>query len=175
MADAASSPEEVTLTALANSLGIQAPSLYNHIQNLDDLHHAMAVFGIKDLLNRIQLATVGRAGREAIFSMAVAYRQFAFDHPGVYPLTLRAPEPDDETLNTLAQELLKTILIVLTSYGVEGDYAIHAVRGIRSLLHGFVSLEDAGGFRMPIDLDDSFHHLINTYLDGLECSPHIVK
>ncbi len=41
-------------------------------------------------------------------------------------------------------------------YGLTGDDAIHAIRGLRALMHGFVSLEAAGGFAMPQDLDESY-------------------
>jgi hypothetical protein len=35
------------------------------------------------------------------------------------------------------------------------------------VVHGFISLEVAGGFTIPIDLDASFHWLINLFIAGL--------
>jgi len=35
-------------------------------------------------------------------------------------------------------------------------------------VHGFISLEGAGGFAMPVDLDASFHWLINVFVAGLD-------
>lgn len=170
IADAASQPEAVTLTALADSLEIRVPSLYNHIANLKDLYQAMAVYAARHLIDQVRQAAAGQVGREALLSMADAYRQFAEEHPGIYPLTLRAPEPDDEILSALGQELLQMLLLLLASLGLQGKEALHAVRGIRSLLHGFIALEAAEGFKMPLDREDSYHRMINTYLEGLECS-----
>jgi AcrR family transcriptional regulator len=167
MADAAGSVQGVTLTDLAAALEIRTPSLYNHVTGLDDLHKALAVYAMQQLIVRLRGAVAGRVGREALLALAVAYRRFAQEHPGIYPLTVRAPAPDEVELNALAQELLQMLLLILASFGVQGADAIHAVRGLRALLHGFTTLEANEGFKMPLDLDESFHRLITAYLDGL--------
>jgi hypothetical protein len=48
-----------------------------------------------------------------------------------------------------------------------GDDAVHAVRGLRALVHGFVTLETAGGFGFPLDRDESFRRLLATFAAGL--------
>jgi hypothetical protein len=70
-------------------------------------------------------------------------------------------------LAALAQELLQMLLLVMASLGLRGNDAFHAIRGLRAILHGFTSLEAAGGYKMPLDQEESFHRLVNTYLDGL--------
>ncbi|MDT8306740.1 MAG: TetR-like C-terminal domain-containing protein [Anaerolineae bacterium] len=167
MADAAGSAEAVTLTALAAALDVRVPSLYNHISGVEDLVQATALYATRRLIDRLRAATAGHAGREALLAMATAYRRFAHDHPGIYPLTVRAPDPGEEALVALAQELLQMLLLLLASCGLHGDESLHAVRGFRALLHGFTALERAGGYKMALDLDDSFQRLVITYLDGL--------
>ena len=167
LANAAGAADEVTLTALAAALDIRVPSLYNHIDGLEDLQHALAVYGVQQLGGRLRAAASGKVGRAALLAIAAAYRRFAQEQPGVYPLTIRAPAPDDEALTAPAQELLQMLLLVLASFGLQGAAALHAVRGLRSLLHGFVALEAAEGFKMPLDRDESFSRVVNTYLDGL--------
>jgi hypothetical protein len=44
---------------------------------------------------------------------------------------------------------------------------LHAVRGLRSLVHGFATLEVAGGFGMPLDIDESFRRLVELLISGL--------
>ena len=167
MADAAGSIQSVSLTALAAALDVRVPSLYNHIAGLDDLHHALAVYAVQQLIARLRAATIGQVGREALLALAAAYRRFAQERPGIYPLVLRAPAPDDAALTVPAQELLQMLFLILASFGVYGEDAIHAVRGLRALLDGFTRLEAAEGFKMPVDLDESFRRLITTYLAGL--------
>jgi AcrR family transcriptional regulator len=167
LADSLGNVQNVTLTVLAADLDIRVPSLYNHIANLDDLHDALALYALQQLLVRLRAASAGQVGHDAILSLADAYRRFAQEHRGIYPLTLRAPAPDDAALTALAQELLQMFLLLLASFGIQGEDAIHAVRGLRALLHGFTSLESGEGFKLPYDLDESFHRLIKVYLAGL--------
>ena len=161
------STADLTLTELAAVLNVRVPSLYNHIAGLDGMRRDLALFGLRDLLARLRQAAFGRVGREALLALAHAYRQFAHEQPGVYPLTLVAPAADDAEWVALSRELVQMMLLLLASYGLQGDTALHAIRGLRALLHGFVSLEAQGGFGLPLDRDESYQWLMTTYLDGL--------
>ena len=167
MANEAGGYEAVTLVALAKKLSVRMPSLYSHINSLDDLRQAMAVCGLREVVQRLRTAALGLVGEAALRAMAGAYRQFAREQPGVYPLAVAAPEADDPALIVWAQELSQTLLLVLASFGLAGDAAFHAMRGYRAALHGFVALEAAGGFRLPLDKEESFNNLLDVYLTGL--------
>jgi AcrR family transcriptional regulator len=162
--------EQLTLGRLADRLGIRTPSLYNHVAGLPGLKHDLALYCLHDLLDRILRATVGKSRADAIFALAKAYRAYAREAPGRYALTLQAPDPGDEELQALAQQVVDVVRAVLEPYRLSEEEAIHAIRGLRSIVHGFLSLEVAGGFGMPVDLDASFHWLINLYIAGLSRS-----
>ena len=49
---------------------------------------------------------------------------------------------------------------MLEAFNLHGEDALHAARGLRSLAHGFATLEAAGGFGLPLDCDESFRHLV---------------
>jgi AcrR family transcriptional regulator len=167
MADEAGDVTAVSLAALAKALDVRSPSLYNHVASLEDLQNGMALFAVRLLMADLRQASLGLVGREAITAVADAYRRFVHAHPGIYPLTIRAPEPEETELVSLAQELLQMLLLIMASLGLQGDDAIHAIRGLRAILHGFVSLEAAGGYKMALDREDSFRRLVSTYLDGI--------
>lgn len=167
MANAARNPDAVTLTGLAASLDIQPPSLYNHIAGMDGLKRGMRLYALTHLSRSLRLAAAGQTGRKALLFLAYAYRQFAHDNPGVYPLILPAVPLDDAAAAEASEEVLTTIVLILGSMGLEGDDAFHAVRGMRSLLHGFVSLEMSGGFAMPLEVDKSFQRAVAAYIDGI--------
>ena len=57
---------------------------------------------------------------------------------------------------------------MLEPWRLDDAQAIHAIRMIRSLIHGFVSLEAAGGFGIPLDLEQSYDYAITVFIDGLE-------
>jgi AcrR family transcriptional regulator len=159
--------EAVTLASLAADLGVRPPSLYNHVAGQDGLRRALALHGLQELTARLGRSAVGKSGDAALLAFAHAYRAYAGEHPGVYSATLRAPDPADADLNAAADGVLEIIVAVLSGFGLDGDDALHAVRGLRSVIHGFVTLEALGGFGLPLDRDESFARLLEMYIAGL--------
>ena len=148
----------LTLAQLAEKLGVKLPSLYKHIEGLDDLRTRVCKAAQEESLAVMKDAAIGRAGDDAIISIANALRQWALAHPGRYAITIVKPlQPDD------AKELLSFILLILAGIGLEGDAAIDAARALRAAIHGFVSLESSGGFGLPTDINRSFER----YIQGL--------
>jgi AcrR family transcriptional regulator len=157
----------LTLSMLAQDLGVRVPSLYNHVDGLEGLRRELALEGLHQMARQLRQAAVGKSGREAMLAVAGAYRRFAHEQPGVYPLTIQAPRPDDEAWQALSAEIVELMMLVLAAYQLDGDQALHVIRGFRALLHGYVSLEAGGGFDLPLSREESFHLLIETYLEGL--------
>jgi AcrR family transcriptional regulator len=162
--------EQLAPGRLAERLNIKTPSLYNHIAGLPGLRHDLALYCLRDLHNRVTRATVGKSGPDAIFALADAFRAYATQMPGRYALTSQAPPPDDPEVQAAAQQVVEVILAVLAPFKLGKEEAIHAIRGLRSIVQGFISLEIAGGFGMPVDIETSFHWLINLFIDGLSRS-----
>ncbi len=153
----------LTLARLAAALGIRTPSLYAHVDGLGDLRARLGARGARELSAALQVAAAGRARGDALRAVARAYRGYAHAHPGTYAAMQIAS--DTEEFAAAGAEVAGLIVAVLRGYGLEGERAIHAVRAIRSALHGFVSLEREGGFGMPVDVDDSYDDLV-TMLDA---------
>jgi AcrR family transcriptional regulator len=160
--------DQLSLGRLAERLGIRTPSLYNHVAGLPGLKHDLAVYCLRDLLDRTTRATIGKSRAEAISALADAYRSYAMQTPGRYTLTQQAPDPGDRESQAQAQQVVDVIKAILAPYRLSDEDAIHAIRGLRSIVHGFISLEGAGGYAMPVDLDASFHWLIDVFVAGLE-------
>ena len=163
----ASGGSDVTLKDVATRLGVKTPSLYNHIGGQNHLLGELAVFGVRELEAAISRAAIGKSGDAAVAATAHAYRAFALEHPGLYPFTQRAPGPGEPSLAAAAQDILQVLHLVLLEYGLSETEEVHAIRALRSLVHGFVSLELSGGFGMPIDIDESFQVLLEMYIKGL--------
>jgi AcrR family transcriptional regulator len=159
--------DAVTLARVAGVLGVRPPSLYNHVEGRGGLLRALAVRGVRELTAALRDAAVGRSGTEALTATAHAYRAYAHAHPGLYAATVTAPAPDDAEHQAAAQETVDVVFAVLRGWNLEGDDAVHAARAFRSAVHGFVVLEAARGFGIPVDLDDSFERLVATLAGGL--------
>jgi AcrR family transcriptional regulator len=162
----------VTLTRLADELGVRPPSLYAHIGGLDDLRRRLGVRGSTELAAALGHAVEGRAGSDALRALAVAYRDYARAHPGTYEALQRSLDlADDDEARAAGDAVVRVALAALRGYPVEGAEAIHAVRLIRIALHGFVSLEAAGGFAMDLSPDETFERLLALLDLGLKGTP----
>lgn len=159
-------PEGLTLAALAARFGVKTPSLYTHVGGIEDLMAGVRLRALEHLAAELQRAAVGRAGSEALLEMARAYRTFALANPGQYALSLRATDQTAD-LREVATRILETIAAVLRGYHLEAEDALHATRALRSALHGFVSLELAGGFALELDRDESYRRFVAMLDAGL--------
>jgi AcrR family transcriptional regulator len=153
--------DRLTLAALAQRFGVALPSLYKHVDGLEDLHGRLAVVAARDLGTALRRSATGRSGRDATAAVAGAYRDYARRHPGCYGYLLR-PRPDDEDHALASKEVLDIFSDVLAGYGIEREEdAIDATRLVRSVLHGWVTLETGGGFAMARSVDRSFDRLVD--------------
>jgi len=161
----------LTLSRLAEELGIQPPSLYNHVDGLPGLQRELAVMNARLLADRMGEAAIGKSGTELFMGAAQAFREHVREYPGLYLSTLRASgnQADrDEALVREEERAMKVGLAVMASLGLQGEEAIHALRAFRSMVHGFATLEVAGGFGLPQDCDESFRRLVQALLAGLQ-------
>jgi AcrR family transcriptional regulator len=160
--------EAVTLARVAAALEVRSPSLYSHVDGLAGLRRALALDAARRLGVDMAAAAVGNEGVEALRAIAVAYRSFAAAHPGAYATILTTPaEADDAEVYTVFAAQLPPIVTALEALGVAPDEVIAVIRGFRSALHGFVSLEASGGFGLPGDVDRSFDLMVDLLLDGV--------
>ena len=128
----------------------------------EGLRRALALLG-----TRLSRAAVGKAKDDATLALARAYQSLAKERPGLYPATLRAPDPGDDDRRARGEEILAILSTVLQAYGLRDEAAVDALRGLRNVLHGFVSLELLGGFALPLDVDERFVRLVRMYSAGL--------
>lgn len=151
---------ELTLAAVATRFGVRLPSLYKHVDGLEGLRRGVTLLALRELGSELGRAAIGKSASEALHALADAYRAYARRHPGRYAATLRAPDPGDAQHQAAADAILDVVFAVLAGYGLTGANLVDATRALRSTLHGFASLEAAGGFGMPQDVDRSFRLLV---------------
>lgn len=160
-------PEQLTLGRLAERLSVRTPSLYNHVAGLPGLKHELTIYCLRDMLEFISRAAIGKSRAEAIYAFAHAYQTYARETPGRYSFTL-APDPEDQEVQDLARQNVDVARAILAPYNLSEEEAIHAIRSLRSIVHGFIMLDRASGFRMAVDPNASFDWLLNMFISGLE-------
>ena len=162
--------DALTLARVAKKLRIRSPSLYNHVGGLEGLRRELKLLALRDLNAALSRATIGKSRDDAVRGLAAAYRAFVKRHPGTYAATMVAAPKNDPAMEAAASNIVETILSVLSGYGLDRREGIHAIRALRSTVHGFAALEIAGGFGIPLDVDKSFEWLVSALLAGLSAA-----
>jgi AcrR family transcriptional regulator len=163
--------DQLSMGLLAERLGVRTPSLYKHVDGLADLTHRIAVLAANEFADAIRDATQGRAGSDALIAATTAMRTYVKEHPGRYAAANGArPTGPDDPLLPAADRVLDSLRAVLRGYGIPPDQELHALRLLRSLMHGFSSLEVAGAFQIDANLDESFAWIVDLVDRGLQAT-----
>ena len=160
--------DALTINALANQLGTKGPSLYNHVQSLDDLRRTVRMRVVGDIIDMLNTVGEGRTRDDAVMVMAAAYRSYAHHHPGRYSAFTRMPlGGDDPEFTDATRAAAAPVISVLASYGLDGENAFYAALEFWSAMHGFVLLEMTGAMN-GIDTDAVFTDMVMRLASGME-------
>jgi AcrR family transcriptional regulator len=160
--------DALTINALAIQLGTKGPSLYNHVQSLEDLRRTVRMRVVGDIIDMLNTVGQGRTRDDAVMAMASAYRSYAHHHPGRYSAFTRMPlGGDDPEFTEATRAAAAPVIDVLASYGLEGENAFYAALEFWSAMHGFVLLEMTGAMN-GIDTDAVFTDMVMRLATGME-------
>ena len=160
--------DALTINALAMQLGTKGPSLYNHVNSLEDLRRTVRMRVVGDIIEMLNTVADGRTRDDAVTAMASAYRSYAHHHPGRYSAFTRMPlGGDDPEFTEATRAAAAPVISVLGSYGLDGDNAFYAALEFWSAMHGFVLLEMTGAMT-GIDTDAVFTDMVMRLATGME-------
>lgn len=146
--------DALSLKDIAAHFGVKPPSLFKHVRDFGEVKDALAVSGMTKLRDRVVQAG-GKNSAEKLSAVIYAYREFARQFPGEYDAIQETHVQRSPAVYGLGEEVLKAFAQVLpVSYSAAES--IHALRFMRSALHGFVVLEKNNGFGLGEDVDESF-------------------
>lgn len=157
--------DALTLTAVAEELGVATSTLYTHVGGLDGLKHLVAEAATRNLTGELRNSAIGISGPEALLAMAVAYRDFALDHPGQFASTLLPPRVGNDDLADANAELLRVFVLVYRGAGLDDAESQLAARAMRSAIHGFLAIEHNTGTRAEHDVE--YRYLVAALQRGL--------
>ncbi|WP_432976592.1 TetR/AcrR family transcriptional regulator [Dactylosporangium sp. CA-233914] len=156
----------LTLAAVAERCGVAAPSLYKHVSNVADLRALVGIRVMEEMTDRFATAVLGRSGADAVATLMRAYRAYVTAHPTRYAAMPADPLHQPEYAAS-GRRMLEIMQAVLRPWQLGESELIHTIRTARVIVHGFASLEGAGGFGLPQDLDDTYERLIRMFLATL--------
>jgi AcrR family transcriptional regulator len=156
--------ESLSIRDLAAKLGVKPPSLYNHVNGLDDIRRQLARFALEKLEAALRDTALGYARADALRKIALAYRGFAQSRPELYQAFVACPSFEDAGIGEAKRAAVCAFYQVLEPYQLEHEAKVHFTRCFRSALHGFVSLESAGFFKNSADVETSFDMMIENHI-----------
>jgi len=161
--------DALTVRALAERLGVHPPSIYKHVDSLDAIERGVALKGLREINVRIIAATGGLSRVDALVALALAYWRFSREHPGLFAATLRAAWPGDGEIEAADGIFVGVISTVVQGFQITGTDTLHAIRAVRAIVRGFVSLDASGAFGTKENLvvDESLVWLIRRFAAGL--------
>jgi AcrR family transcriptional regulator len=158
--------DALTLSVVATRAGVAPPSLYRHVGSLTELRCLVAARVLEEMTEAATGAVIGLGGDAAVTALMRRLRAYAVEHPSRYLAV--PPDPlHDPALAEPAQRFMDVFLAVLRGYRLDGSAAIHAVRALRVLIHGFAAIESSGGFGLTEDPAETYDRLIEMYLATL--------
>lgn len=163
--------DAVTPTAVARLVDVRTPSLYAHVAGAPALRDGVTALALDELADRVVDAVAGRSGRDALGALADAYRAYAREHPGRYAASRRRVDVDSPAVEA-GRRHSRVLAAVLRGYAVHEAEQVHATRFVGAAVHGFVSLQAAGGFdHSDPAADTSWHRLVDAVDVALRAWP----
>lgn len=167
----------LTMQAVAERVGVRAPSLYKRVRNRSDLVRLIAASSVAELGRRLDAETVpisgGAAGRDGtgatgatddsagtraeiaeVARLARVVRRFAHEQPAAYRLVFSPGEESGLEVETLREASAPLLAVAGRLAGP--DHALDAARTLTAWITGFVSMELSGAFRLGGDVDRAF-------------------
>lgn len=160
--------DAVTLKEISAQLGVSSPSLYKHIDNLPALREQVSRYAMELLKGALVRATIGRGGIDALKEMGRAYILFAREHSGLYETIQWMNLVSDQDAGSLFSEVVQLVYDIGAGLGMDELEASHIIRTVRSLAHGFASIEAHRGFAHNSSVESSFEYAVDTFILGVK-------
>lgn len=153
---------------IARELGIQPPSIYNHIAGNGALRLAVCVEGYRRAAAFVMKQVLEiKEPTLALKTAAYAQRSFAKTHPNLYRVTTTTPfQLDQPEFTQLLNAEVEFYTGLLKPFDLSPDDVVHIIRIFQASIHGFIQAEQVGLFVLSQSVDESFERLTNTLLNG---------
>jgi AcrR family transcriptional regulator len=160
----------LTMQAVADRVGVRAPSLYKRVRNRDDLVRLITEATVRDLGERLATVGAGTDPRRDLAELARAIRAFARARPMGYQL-ISIPQPGLAGPSTEAMTHAIQPVMQLAGDLAGERHALEAARTFIAWVTGFIGMELAGAFKLGGDIDQAYEFGMARLIDALGGQP----
>lgn len=154
----------LTMQAVADAVGVRAPSLYKRVRDRGALVRLIADDVAGELAESLDAAAAGGDAEQDLRGVAAAFRAFAHANPAAYPL-LFDPRPGGPSPEALARSSAAVLGVAAALAGQER--ALPAARTFVAWASGFVSMELAGAFQLGGEVEEAWEYGVNLLAESL--------
>lgn len=159
--------ESLSLKLLAEELHIKSPSLYNHIDSLEDVKKELMLYGWRELEQRLLRAAAGISGYDVLRAMSRAFYSYATENPGVFDAMLWYNKYTDSSTMNATDGLFSYFYRFTESVNISREKSEHLLRTLRGFLEGFSLLVNNGAFGHSASIEESFELSIDILEAGI--------
>lgn len=148
----------LSMQAVADRVGVRAPSLYKRVRSRDDLIRLIAEATLAELSDRLDAVAAREPDADPLIrltALAHAVRNFARSRPEAYRLIFSPPSEDAGASPESIARSASAVLSVAADLAGPED-ALSAARTVTAWTTGFIGMELAGGFRLGGDVDQAY-------------------
>ncbi len=158
--------DKITLKLLADSLHVQPPSLYNHIEGIDVLQKEIMLFGWREMDEKMTQAALCVSGYDALEAICHAFYQYATENPGVFNAMLWYNKFQDDEAQEATKRIFSMIYKDFSMLNIGKNNCDHLIRTFRSFLEGFALLVNNKAFGNPVTIEKSFEISLQVLIAG---------
>jgi AcrR family transcriptional regulator len=159
--------DALTMQAVADAVGVRAPSLYKRVAGRDTLVRLVVDQAALELADEVDDAVRGADPAADLRAVADAFRRFALRNPAAYPLLF---DPRQGGMSDDARDRSSEAVRRVSAALAGEEHALAGARMVVAWAHGFVSMELAGAFRLGGDVDDAWDFALRGLVAALSGS-----
>ena len=157
----------VSLKVVAERLNIKTPSLYNHIENLDDLLREVAHQGMRNMNMRLERAAIGKIAGNAIKAVGIEYLNYMIEHPGVYETIQWATWNGTHETAQIFENYLDLLRTLISSCQIQKSSTEEVLNILTATIHGYTTLQLRYAFENPEQVRRNLSKALDTVLLGI--------
>jgi len=138
----------LTMNAVAQQVGVRAPSLYKRVENRDRLIQLVAEATLTDLAERLD-------GKRGVADIARVFRVFGKERPAAFQLVL-TPAPGTPTADDSFRQAATQAILSAAGELAGEEHKLEAARLVVAWATGFISMELNGAFQLGGNVDDAW-------------------
>lgn len=158
----------LSLKAVAEKLNIRTPSLYNHINCLDELLRAVAHKGMQQMNEQMKQAAIGKTGAVAIKAVSIEYLNYMIEHCGVYETIQWATWHGTEETAAIFDDYLSLLITLIKSCDFNPTHINKILNILTGFIHGYTTLQLRYAFSNPDKVRSDLCDALDVLLSGIQ-------